>query len=188
MFRYYLIISSILLFFLFPRNIFAESSYVLPYPSAMPGSIFYKLNLIQEEILKFWYFGDFGQFKYNLSQSDKYFVEAKTLFDYKQHFLAFQALQKSDKYFRKVKPAIFSAKRNGKNTTDKEKLLKEAAEKQEKIFRKNPFDPGLKTHKLTGKLKAFWAFSIDHKYRIIFEFAKTNEVWFLSVGSHQIYR
>ena len=66
--------------------------------------------------------------------------------------------------------------------------LKEAAEKQEKIFRKNPFDPGLKTHKLTGKLKAFWAFSIDHKYRIIFEFAKTNEVWFLSVGSHQIYR
>lgn len=118
-----------MLFLLFPRSIFAESPYVLPYPSVMPGSIFYKLNLIQEEILKYWYFGDFGQFKYNLSQSDKYLVEGKTLFDYKQYLLAFQALQKSDKYFEKIKPAILSAKKNGKNTTDKEKLLKEAAEK-----------------------------------------------------------
>ena len=59
---------------------FAESPYVLPYPSAMPGSIFYKLNLIQDELLRFWYFGDFGQFKYNLAQSDKYLVEAINLF------------------------------------------------------------------------------------------------------------
>jgi|SRR3989344_6542655 len=111
------------------HTVFAESPYVLPYPSAMPGSIFYKLNLIQEEILKFWYFGDFGQFKYNLSQSDKYLVEAKTLFDYKQYLLAHQALKKSDNYFKKIEPAIFSAKGNAKNTIDKGKLLKEAAEK-----------------------------------------------------------
>ncbi|OGH16060.1 MAG: hypothetical protein A3C30_00610 [Candidatus Levybacteria bacterium RIFCSPHIGHO2_02_FULL_40_18] len=129
MFRYYLILFLTFLILLFPRNIFAESSYVLPYPSAMPGSIIYKLNLIQEELLRFWYFGDFGQFKYNLSQSDKYLVEAKTLFDYKQYLLAFQDLQKSDKYLKKIEPAILSAKKNGKNTTDKKKLLKEAAEK-----------------------------------------------------------
>ena len=108
---------------------FAESSYVLPYPSAMPGSIFYKLNLIQEELLRFWYFGDFGQFKYNLAQSDKYLVESKTLFDYKQYLLAYQALQKSDNYFKKIEPNLLSAKSNGKNTEDKEKLLREAAEK-----------------------------------------------------------
>ena len=128
--RYYLLI--ILFIFLILTNFspaFAESSYVLPYPSAMPGSIFYKLNLIQEEILKFWYFGNFGQFKYNLSQSDKYIVEAKTLFDYKQYLLAYQALQRSDNYFEKIESAILSAKKNGKNTIDKEKLLKEAAEK-----------------------------------------------------------
>lgn len=101
----------------------------MPYPSVMPGSIFYKLNLIQEELLRLWYFGDFGQFKYNLSQSDKYLVEAKTLFDYRQYLLAHQALQKSDSYFKKIEPAILSAKRNDRNTIDKEKLLKEAAEK-----------------------------------------------------------
>lgn len=108
---------------------FADSPYVLPYPSAMPGSIFYKLNLIQEEILKYWYFGDFGQFKYNLAQADKYLVEAKTLFDYRQYLLAYQALQESDSYFKKIEPTIVSAKKNGKNITDKEKLLKQAAEK-----------------------------------------------------------
>src|SRR3990167_11383939 len=129
MFRYYLILFLTFLILLFPRNIFAESSYVLPYPSAMPGSIIYKLNLIQEELLKFWYFGDFGQFKYSLSQADKYLVEAKTLFDYKQYLLAYQALQGSDNYFKKIEPTVLSAKKNGKNTIDKEKLLKEAAGK-----------------------------------------------------------
>ena len=127
--RSYLILLLFFFFFLTPSNIFAESPYVLPYPSAMPGSVFYKLNLIQEEILRYWYFGDFGQFKYNLSQSDKYLVEAKTLFDYKQYLLAYQALTKSDNYFKKIKPAILSADRNGKNVADKEKLLEGAAEK-----------------------------------------------------------
>src|SRR3989344_4167199 len=128
--RYYLLVISFV-FFVFANAtyVFAESPYVLPYPSAMPESVFYKLNLIQEELLRFWYFGDFGQFKYNLSQSDKYLVEAKTLFDYKQYLLAFQDLQKSDKYLKKIEPAILSAKKNGKNTTDKKKILKEAAEK-----------------------------------------------------------
>lgn len=36
-------------------------------------------------------------------------------------------------------------------------LVKEHAEKKEKIFRKNPFDPRLKTHKLTGPLEGFLA-------------------------------
>jgi len=112
-----------------PSNAFAESSYVLPYPSAMPGSIFYRLNLIREEILRYWYFGDFGGFHFNLKQSDKYLVEAKTLFDYKQYLLAHKALQKSDKYFKEIYPYILSAKENGKDITDKEKILKSASHK-----------------------------------------------------------
>lgn len=66
--------------------------------------------------------------------------------------------------------------------------LKIQAEKKEKIFRNNPLDPRLKTHKLTGKLQEFWSFSIDHKHRIIFEFESSQTVWFHSVGTHQIYR
>lgn len=66
--------------------------------------------------------------------------------------------------------------------------IKLRAEKQEKIFRQNPFDPRLKTHKLSGKLQEFWSFSVDYQRRIIFELVDQNTVWFHSVGSHQIYR
>ncbi|MFN4213032.1 MAG: type II toxin-antitoxin system YafQ family toxin [Microgenomates group bacterium] len=57
----------------------------------------------------------------------------------------------------------------------------------EKIFRKNPFAPQLKTHRLEGKLKDFWSFSIDYHYVILFEFINKNIVWFHSVGTHDIY-
>lgn len=61
------------------------------------------------------------------------------------------------------------------------------AEKKEKIFRKDPFDKSLKTHKLGGKLKNFWAFSIDYKHRIIFEFIDNDTVHFHLIGNHSVY-
>lgn len=66
--------------------------------------------------------------------------------------------------------------------------IKKIAEKKEKIFRQNPFEPRLKTHRLTGKLKDFWSFSIDYKYRIIFEIIDEKTIWFHSVGTHNIYK
>ncbi len=65
--------------------------------------------------------------------------------------------------------------------------IKKKAEKQEKIFRQNPFDSKLKTHKLSGPLKDFWAFSVDAKYRILFEFVDEKSIWFHLVGDHSIY-
>lgn len=65
--------------------------------------------------------------------------------------------------------------------------IKLKAENKEIIFRKNPFDSRLKTHRLKGILKDFWAFSIDYQYRIIFEFRDYQTVWFHSVGTHEIY-
>ena len=66
--------------------------------------------------------------------------------------------------------------------------IKKLAEKQENIFRKNSFDARLNTHKPHGRLKEFWSFSIDYEYRIIFEFAKENIVYFHSTGKHKIYQ
>lgn len=66
--------------------------------------------------------------------------------------------------------------------------VKLLAEEKEKVFRKKSFDPQLKTHKLSGKFKGFWAFWIDDKYRIIFDFAKEGVVWFHSTGDHSIYK
>ncbi len=62
------------------------------------------------------------------------------------------------------------------------------AVKQEEEFRKDPFLPNLRTHKLTGKLKGFWAFSITYQGRVIFRFLAKNEVIFYKIGSHAIYR
>lgn len=66
--------------------------------------------------------------------------------------------------------------------------IKIMAEKGEKIFRENPFHPSLKTHKLKGRLREFWSLSIGFKYRIIFEFADDDLVYFHLVGNHSIYQ
>jgi addiction module RelE/StbE family toxin len=82
---------------------------------------------------------------------------------------------------------IYSPKfaREYKKLPESVKLL---AEKQEKIFRMDPFDAQLKTHKLKGRLHGFLSFSIGYKYRIIFEFGSDkNTVHFHSVGDHAIY-
>jgi len=65
--------------------------------------------------------------------------------------------------------------------------IKDIAEEREGIFRVNPFDSRLKTHKLHGRLSGLWAFSITGKIRIIFEFGKRQSVVFHTVGPHDIY-
>lgn len=67
--------------------------------------------------------------------------------------------------------------------------IKDLAEDKEKIFRKNPFDSSLKTHRLHGKLSSFLEFSVNYEYRIIFDFAdkKKNIARFYFIGKHEIY-
>ncbi len=124
----------LVLFLIFTSSAFASSSYVLPYPSSMPGSFMYNPRLLLEKALKFWYFGNFGQFTYNLKQSDKYLVEAKTLFEYNQYLLAYKALQKSDSYFLKTLPNLKDAQKEGKNISQNRKLLSSAAQKHIEIL------------------------------------------------------
>jgi len=66
--------------------------------------------------------------------------------------------------------------------------VKLQAEKKENIFRRNPFDKSLNTHKLKGELVGFWSFSIDYSYRIIFDFQDEKTVRFYYVGDHSIYK
>jgi len=58
----------------------------------------------------------------------------------------------------------------------------------EKLFRKNPFDSKLKTHKLHGAMKEYWAFSISYNYRIGFTFIERDLVNFHAIGTHDIYK
>ena len=83
---------------------------------------------------------------------------------------------------------IYPSKKFEKSYKQLPKQIKIKAKQKDLIFRKNPFDSRLKTHKLQGKLRGFLSFSIGYKYRIIFEFAKKEDVvYFHSVGDHDIY-
>ncbi len=68
------------------------------------------------------------------------------------------------------------------------KRIIEKAEKKEKIFKENPFHPLLSTHKLSGKERESWDFDIDYNYRIKFIFLSDEEVLFLDIGTHDIYK
>lgn len=50
-------------------------------------------------------------------------------------------------------------------------------------FQNNPYDPILKTHKLSGKLNDLLSFSVDFNIRIIFYFFK-NKAIFIDIGKH----
>ncbi len=45
----------------------------------------------------------------------------------------------------------------------------------------------LKIHKLHGKLKDQFSFSVNYKIRIVFEYESKKEIVLLAVGDHSIY-
>lgn len=65
--------------------------------------------------------------------------------------------------------------------------MKKIALKREVIFRDDPFNPILKTHKLHGKFSYFWSFSITQKHRVMFELRENETVVFVDIGDHSIY-
>jgi len=53
------------------------------------------------------------------------------------------------------------------------------------LFIQDPFHSSLKTHKLSGKLKDLWSFSIEYDLRVIFYFEdKKSKAIFVFIGSH----
>jgi len=92
-----------LLFFALRVVVYAD--YLLPYPSYMPGNTLYKVSRIIDELKKYWFWGNIASSKYHQGLSDKYLVEAKTLFEYKQYPLALDALARSDEHFQKKESA-----------------------------------------------------------------------------------
>ncbi|MDO8429695.1 MAG: hypothetical protein Q7S88_03635 [Candidatus Daviesbacteria bacterium] len=66
-------------------------------------------------------------------------------------------------------------------------MQKQAIEAEE-LFKKDLFLKELKTHKFGGNLQGLWAFSINYKDRIVFEFMGKGKVLFHKIGSHDIYK
>ncbi len=116
--------SILLVFLLFPRYVKAE--YLLPYPSFMPGNKLYKFSRVLDVVKEWWYFGTISQFKYHLNLADKYLIEAKTLFEYKQYLLATDALKRSNQQFKLMPDIIHKATKEGKDQRQLTVIGKEA--------------------------------------------------------------
>ena len=91
----------------FPRGSYA--SYVLPYPSYMPGNKLYRVSRVIDELKRYWYWGNRSSYRYYLSQSDKALVEAKTLFEYNQYLLAMAALKRSNSALQHIPNSLKGA-------------------------------------------------------------------------------
>lgn len=68
--------------------------------------------------------------------------------------------------------------------------LQKLADQRIDLFRDNLFDSRLDTHRLHGKLKNQWSFSVDGRNRILFEFLdkRKEDLVFLDIGDHSIYK
>ena len=69
------------------------------------------------------------------------------------------------------------------NPKTKKKIVEKIA-----LFLEVPHLSVLKTHKLTGKLKNYWSFSVSYSLRIMFRFAGGKIVEFIDIGGHEIYK
>ena len=63
-------------------------------------------------------------------------------------------------------------------------LTDEVQRKRLEIFRVNPLDARLRTHKLSGGLQEYWSFSIEYDVRVVFQFATKNRAVFQDIGTH----
>jgi addiction module RelE/StbE family toxin len=68
-----------------------------------------------------------------------------------------------------------------------EKSLQEEVLEKVELFEKDSKNPSLKIHKLKGSLKGSYSFSVNYKYRIVFDYISKEEVRLLSVGDHDVY-
>ncbi len=72
----------------------------------------------------------------------------------------------------------------------KKRLSKKELEKLKErfiFFKNNPFDNRLKTHKLKGRLKDYWVFSVSYSDRLLFRFLSKDKAFFIDIGDHSIY-
>ena len=66
--------------------------------------------------------------------------------------------------------------------------IQKKLEKRSALFKNNPFDPQLGTHKLHGELQGFWAYSVDYHYRVVFVFNNKKITTYYDIGTHAIYQ
>ena len=68
------------------------------------------------------------------------------------------------------------------------KQLQQETKEKITLFETDQNHPFLKTHKLKGKLKGRYSFSVNYRYRVVFMYSSTSQVTLLTVGDHDVYK
>ena len=66
--------------------------------------------------------------------------------------------------------------------------LQEEVLEKIKLFKEKQTHKQLKIHKLHGRLKDRYGFSVNYKFRIVFMYLSKNEITLLAVGDHDVYK
>lgn len=66
--------------------------------------------------------------------------------------------------------------------------LQEEVKEKISLFKENPEHTFLKMHKLNGKLKDRFSFSVNYAYRIVFQYLSDKEAVLLCIGDHDVYK
>lgn len=66
--------------------------------------------------------------------------------------------------------------------------LREEAFLRIELFKDSTNHQSLKVHKLKGRLKDFYSFSVTYSHRIVFMYQNKDTVVFLAIGDHSIYK
>jgi len=68
------------------------------------------------------------------------------------------------------------------------RALKDEVKECIKLFCDPTHHESLRVHKLNGELKKFYSFSVNYKYRIIFEYSvDRTSAWFHDIDDHEVY-
>ena len=55
------------------------------------------------------------------------------------------------------------------------------------LFKNSSDLTSLKIHKLHGRMKDKWSFSVNYKTRIVFKYESKKEIVLLAIGDHDVY-
>jgi mRNA-degrading endonuclease YafQ of YafQ-DinJ toxin-antitoxin module len=69
-----------------------------------------------------------------------------------------------------------------------EPALQEEAREKILLFKNPDSHQQLKVHKLKGRLKNRYSFSVNYKVRIVFVYESKHAVILLAIGSHNVYK
>ncbi len=69
-----------------------------------------------------------------------------------------------------------------------ERLLQDETVEKIELFESDPTHSQLKAHKLKGKLRNRYSFSVNYQTRIIYMYLSKSEVAFLAIGDHDVYK